>query len=71
MVDTFVGKTQDLIIMESNQDMLTWLQEWKRIVVDKDATISFALWEDETEHRNENNDTYQSMEVQNQDLFMV
>ena len=25
MVDTLAGKIQDLIIMESNQDMLTWL----------------------------------------------
>ena len=43
MVDTLVGKTQDLIIMESNQDMLTWLQEWKHTVVDKQATSLFAL----------------------------
>jgi hypothetical protein len=29
MIDTLAGKTQQLILMESDPDMLTWLQEWK------------------------------------------
>ena len=58
MIDTLAGKTQNLIIIESNQDILTWLQEWKHMVVDKQATSSFALWQDEIEHQNENSDAY-------------
>jgi hypothetical protein len=46
MIDTLAGKTEELIIMESDPNMLTWLHEWKRQMVDK-VDSSFELWEDD------------------------
>ena len=34
IIDTFAGKTKELIIMESDPAMISWLQEWKQQIVD-------------------------------------
>jgi hypothetical protein len=49
MIDTLTGKTQELIIMESDPSMMSWLQEWKRQTVDMEPENRFELWEDEKE----------------------
>jgi hypothetical protein len=49
MIDTLTGKTQELIIMESDPSMMSWLQEWKRQTVDMEPDNKFELWEDEKE----------------------
>jgi hypothetical protein len=37
MIDTLVRKTKELIIMESDLGMMSWLQEWKRQTVDMEV----------------------------------
>jgi hypothetical protein len=49
MSDTLTSKTQELIIMESDPSMMSWLQEWKRQTVDMEPENKFELWEDEKE----------------------
>jgi hypothetical protein len=49
MIGTLSGKTQELIIMESNPNMMSWLQEWKCQTVDMEPENKFELWEDEKE----------------------
>jgi hypothetical protein len=49
MIDSLAGKTRELIIMESDPNMMSWLQEWKRQTVDMETENSFKLWDDEKE----------------------
>ena len=49
MIDTLVGKTKELIIMESDPGMMSWLQVWKRQMVDIEVESRFDLWEDENQ----------------------
>jgi hypothetical protein len=49
MIDSLAGKTRELIIMESDPNMMSWLQEWKRQTVDMETENRFELWEDEKE----------------------
>jgi hypothetical protein len=65
MIDTLTGKTQELIIMESDPSMMSWLQEWKRQIVDMEHENKFELWEDEKEA---SEDVYQGEEP-SQDLL--
>ena len=37
MIDTLAGKTKELIIMESDPSMMSWLQEWKRQTIDMEV----------------------------------
>ena len=69
MVDILGGKIQDLIM--NNEDMLTWFQEWTRIVVDKQTTSLFALWKDETKHQMKIVMPIEVVEVLKQQLLMV
>jgi hypothetical protein len=38
MIDTLAGKIEEFIIIEINLNMLTWFQEWKRQVNEKEDT---------------------------------
>ena len=49
MIDTLTSKTQELIIMERDPSMMSWLQEWKRQTVDMEPRNKFELQEDEKE----------------------
>jgi hypothetical protein len=49
MIDTLTWKTKELIIMESDPGMMSWLQEWKRQILNMVAENRFELWEDENE----------------------
>jgi hypothetical protein len=41
MIDSLAGKTRELIIMESDPDMMNWLQEWKQQTVDMETENRF------------------------------
>jgi hypothetical protein len=49
MIDTFAGKTKELIIMESDPNIMSWLQDWKRQTLDMEVENKFKLWKDENE----------------------
>jgi hypothetical protein len=59
MIDTLIGKIQELIIMESNPSMMSWLQEWKYQTMDMEPENMFELWEYEKEP---SEDVYQGKE---------
>jgi hypothetical protein len=56
MIDTLAGKTQQLILLESDPSMVIWLQEWKRQVIDKEEDSTFELWEEDCQAQEENDE---------------
>jgi hypothetical protein len=50
---THVIKTQQLILMESILGILTWLQDWKQQMVDKEEATKFVLCEEELDVQKE------------------
>jgi len=43
VIDTLARKIEPLLIMKSDLNILTWLQEWKHTIVDQVANSSFQI----------------------------
>ena len=49
MIDTLARKTKELIIMEIDLGIMSWLQEWKWQTIDMDVESRFNLWKDKNQ----------------------